>query len=187
MGRILMAALVGGVIVFMWGFFSHTVLPIGEMGLSTLPNEDAVLASLESQLPEAGLYIFPSEGLGGELTGTQMKEWERKYQTGPAGLLAYRPIGGTQAFEPKRLIVELLSNIFACFVAASLLAMIVGGYGRRVLATALLGAFAWLSISISQYNWYGFTSMYALAEGIDQVVSFALAGLAIAKLVPPPA
>ena len=36
MSRILIAGLVGGVIVFVWGAFSHMVLPIGEMGLSTM-------------------------------------------------------------------------------------------------------------------------------------------------------
>lgn len=183
MSRILIAGLVGGVIVFVWGAFSHTVFPIGEMGLSTIPNEDAVIAALASNIREPGLYLYPSEGMGGEMTPEQMKAMEQKYKTGPAGLLSYRPVGG-ELFDPKQLGTEVLSNILACIVAAFVLSLIPGTFGRRLLVATLLGLFAWLSISISHYNWYGFAPMYTLAEGIDQVASFFLAGLAMGKIVP---
>ncbi|HXU11392.1 MAG TPA: hypothetical protein VN898_05460 [Candidatus Binatia bacterium] len=58
-------------------------------------------------------------------------------------------------------------------------------YWPRVLAVALLGVFAWLSLSVSYWNWYGFPASFILAEGIDQAVGWTLGGLAIARIVPP--
>jgi hypothetical protein len=63
---------------------------------------------------------------------------------------------------------------------------IVGGsYGQRVLFVALLGLIAWLSINVSYWNWYGFPTAFVLGEGIDQVVGWLLAGLAMAKIIRP--
>jgi hypothetical protein len=59
MKRIALAALLGGLVVFIWGAFSHMVLPIGSMGLSALPNEEAVLTTLRTSVTEPGLYFFP--------------------------------------------------------------------------------------------------------------------------------
>ena len=36
MARILIGGLVGGIVLFFWGFVSHMLLPIGEMGLQSL-------------------------------------------------------------------------------------------------------------------------------------------------------
>lgn len=60
-------AIVGGVVVFVWGGFSHMVL-LKAIGFSPLPNEAAVLESLTSASPDDGLYFFPGMDLGGDLT-----------------------------------------------------------------------------------------------------------------------
>lgn len=48
-------------------------------------------------------------------------------------------------------------------------------------AVAGLGLFAWISISLSYWNWYAFPADFVVAEGIDQVAGWFLAGLAVAK------
>jgi hypothetical protein len=54
------------------------------------------------------------------------------------------------------------------------------------MVVTLLGLFAWVSISFSYWNWWGFPAAFVAGEGIDQVVSAFLAGLVIARIVPPP-
>lgn len=184
MSKILIGGLVGGLIVFVWGAISHMVLPLGEAGIDMMPNEDAVLETMKTSLPGAGLYIFPGLDMKSHPSEAEQKAWEERYRTGPAGILVYRPVGG-EAIAAAQLIKELLSNIAGALVAAFLLAKIAGGYGPRVAAVALLGLFAWLSIGVSYWNWYGFPSTYTLAEGVEQTVGWSLAGLAIAKIVKP--
>jgi hypothetical protein len=43
--RLIVAALLGGLVVFAWGFVSHMVLPVGDMSHGQASNEDLVLAA----------------------------------------------------------------------------------------------------------------------------------------------
>jgi hypothetical protein len=173
MKRIAIAAIVGGLIVFVWSAISHMLLPLGEMGVSTLPNEAAVLETLKTSIPESGLYIFPTP-----------TDPSAANPAGPAGIMVFHPNGGMD-MSPKRLGNELLSNVLAAAIAAIVASLMAAAYGRRVLAIALLGLFGWLSLVVSYWIWYGFPALYILGEGINEMVGWFLAGLAIAKIVPP--
>lgn len=185
MKRILLAALLGGLVVFVWSFISHMVFNIEGSAVRTLPNEEATLEALRGSIPEAGFYIFPLMGDPSTATKEEEARWMEKYRTGPAGVLVYRPLGGEFSFS-RLLVVELLSNILAALIAALLLARMVGSYLQRVLILAALGIFAWLSISISYWNWYGFPGSFTFSEGLDQLLGWLVAGLVIAKIVPSP-
>jgi len=180
MKRILLAGVLGGLAAFLWSAFSHMALPLGETGVRSLPAETEVLGSLRGSVPEAGLYIFPSPA---DTSPEGQAQWMEKHRTGPVGLLVYRPVGGEFNF-PRYLVTELLTNILAAALAAFFLARIFGGYLQRALLVAMLGLFAWLSISVSYWNWYDFPASFILAEGIDQVVGWFVAGLVIARVVP---
>ncbi|HEY7215873.1 MAG TPA: hypothetical protein VIC28_14695 [Thermoanaerobaculia bacterium] len=173
MKRIAIAAIVGGLIVFVWSAISHMLLPLGEMGISTLPNEAAVLETLKTSIPQSGLYFFPTP-----------TDPSAANPAGPAGIMVFHPEGGMD-MSPKRLGNELLSNVLAALVAAWIASLLAAAYGRRVLAIALLGLFGWLSLIVSYWIWYGYPAAYILGEGINEVVGWFLAGLAIAKIVPP--
>ena len=177
MKKIVIAALVGGLIVFVWGALAHMLTPLGTMGISNLPNEDTVLASLRANVPASGMYWFPGER-------PDQKEWEAKMKEGPSGLLIYTA-GGGPMLDPKQLISELLTNIFAAFIAATIIALIAAPYSKRVSVIALMGVFGWASVLLSYWIWYHFPTAYILGELIMEVVGWGLAGLAIAKIVPP--
>lgn len=174
MKRIAIAAVVGGVIVFVWSAVSHMLLPLGEMGFTALPNEAAVLEALKTSIPQEGLYLFPNPAT----------KPPGEADTRPAGLLVFHPQGGWD-ISPGRLLNELFSNVLAAAVAAFIASLLAAAYGRRVLAITLLGLFGWLSLIVSYWIWYGFPTAYILGEGINEVVGWFLAGLAIAKIVPP--
>ena len=50
----------------------------------------------------------------------------------------------------------------------------------------LLGLFAWLSISVSYWNWYQFSNEFTRAEAIDQIGGWLVGGLALAAIVKGP-
>jgi hypothetical protein len=184
MKRIAIAAIAGGVIVFIWGAISHMLLPFGSMGFSTLPNEDAVTAALKSSIPDEGLYIFPGIDMSGDATEEEQAAWAARLRSGPRGLLVYHP-QGSEPMSPRQLLSELLANVLAAAVAAFLVSLMAAAYGRRVLAVALLGLFGWLSLEVSFWIWYGFPGSFIAAEAVTEVVGWFLAGLAIARIVPP--
>jgi hypothetical protein len=179
MKKLMLSAFLGGLVVFAWGAISHMVLPIGEMGIKSLPHEETVLSTLSTSIPVAGLYFFP--GMESHNMSKEAREaWAAKYRTGPTGLLLYKPIGG-EMMQARLFIVEFLSNALAAFLAAWLISRVQATYWRRVVMVGGLGLFAWMSLSVSYWNWYGFPGSYILGEGIDQVVGWLLGGLVISK------
>lgn len=180
-GRVVLGGILGGIVVFVWGAIHHMVLPFGTMGMRDLPDPEPILSAMKANVPEDGLYFFP--GMSGEGEAAQ-EEWMKKIEEGPTGLLVYHRKGSPMS--PAMLAREAGSNV-ACALLASILlgAVSTRRYWARVGIVAALGVFASLSVDFSYWNWYGFPTEYWLAQLVEQVVGFALAGLVLARLVPP--
>lgn len=185
MKRILIAAVLGGVIIFVWGALSHMVLQVGSMGMSQLPDEGPVIEALRTHVPEAGMYMYPGWDDAVAKSAAEEASWMKQYATGPAGLLIHRPKGG-EFMPPSVLLSEVISNVFAALIAALIASSLAGGFGKRVLMLTLLGVFAWVTVNVSYWAWYHFPMVFVLGEALDIVVSTFLAALVIAKLVPAP-
>ncbi len=181
--RVVLGGLLGGVVMFIWGAVSHMLLPTGHMGLKPLPNEDALMDSLKTSIREPGLYMFPGMDMTKTPSDAEQKAWEAKHALGPTGLVLYDPKGG-EAMSPRQLCTEFISNFVAAMFGALVLSKI-SGYGGRVIAATFIGVIAWMSISVSHWNWYGFPSEFITTEAIDQVGGWLLTGLAIAGFVKP--
>lgn len=179
--RILLGASLGCLIMFFWGAFSHLVLLVG-VGFTPLPNENAVITILERSIPEQGLYFFPGKDFR-NATAQQNTAWEEKFKTGATGILVYRPVGGNP-FSPNKLVTQFMSHFLAALIVAFVVSLIVAKYWKRVMIITLLGGFACVAVSTIYWNWYEFPNSFFVAQCIDQVVGFFLAGLIIAKIVP---
>lgn len=181
MKKVLLAGIVGGIVMFIWGAVVLMVLP-SSMGVKALPNDDALIIAMKTSIPEPGIYMFPGIDIDAERTPEQQVAWEQKFKTGPAGIIVYRPIGG-EPMPPSQFLTELLADILAALVAAWVLSLVVASYGTKVILTALLGLFAWFTLSLSNWNCYGFPTAYAGGELIDQIGGWFFAGLVMAKMV----
>jgi hypothetical protein len=182
--RTVVAALVGGLVMFAWGAFSHMVLPIGEAGIRTLPDELAVVNSLKASVPEAGLYFFP--GMGQDGSKEEMAAWQAKYEAGPIGLLVYRPTGRELMSVPQ-MAREFVGDALATWLALLAFGGLLVSASRRVAIGAAIGLAAWFSISFSYWNWYEFPLAFVGSEALEQVVGWALTLLvagAIARRAP---
>jgi hypothetical protein len=183
--RIVLAGVVGGLIVLVWGVVSHMVLPLGNIGFESLPNDEPVIAALKGSVPESGLYFFPGFPSHRDATKEQEEAFMARLRQGPSGIVVYTA-EGREPMSPAQLLNEFVTSAVAALIAAWVLASVAGGYGKRVLLVALLGLFGVASILLSYWNWYGFPTDYTLANGFGEVVGWLLAGLAMAKIVPAP-
>jgi hypothetical protein len=48
--RVLLAGILGGIVMFTWTSIAHMALPLGEAGLTEIPNESAVLSAMQSNI-----------------------------------------------------------------------------------------------------------------------------------------
>jgi hypothetical protein len=177
MKRIIIAALVGGIVFFIWSAIAHMLLPLGTMGLKNLPNENVVVDALRENVKSSGMYFFPGMTNDRNAMAAAMSR-------GPSGLLIYTA-GGVPMMDPMQLLSELVTNIIAAFFASVIVALVGGTQIRRTLVVAIMGAFGWVSLLLSYWIWYHYTTAYILGEGITEVVGWFLAGLVIAWIVPP--
>ncbi len=187
-GRLLLAGVLAGLAVFVWGMLSHMVFGLGEAAVKSLPNEAVVLPALNQNVKAPGFYLYPGgmEAMQNAPKDQQealTKQWEETYKTQPHGVLILTPPNGAGFSFPKLLVNELLSNIAGGLIAAWLLSLALGSlpsFGGRVLFVTLLGVFAVLAIDTSYWNWYGFPTKYLLASLADNALGSALAGVVLA-------
>jgi len=177
--------------MFIWSFVAHEVLPLGEMGIKMLPNEDAVSSALQTNLGDnPGFYIFPSGGMTPGMSGKEkeaaMKKAEEQMASGAAGLLIYRP---KRIFNfPKRLGIEFATEVLESILAVFLLAQTaIRGFGGKVGFVLVAGILAAITTNVPYVNWYGFPKDYALGYMTTQVVGFLLVGIVAALIIRKPA
>jgi hypothetical protein len=171
--------------MFIWSFVAHDLLPLGEAGVRELPNEQAVLDALKTNLSEDGLYLFPGRNLDPNAPREEkteaMKRVMQKIATGPSGLLVYHP---TRANSFGQLLgiefgTELLESILLVFLLAQTRFASFGSRVGFVFVAAILAA---LATNVSYWNWYGFPGVYTASCMLMQFVGFLLAGV-VAALV----
>jgi len=184
MGRRLLAAIAGGIVVFIWSAMSHMALGLGSAGIRTLPNEERMAQAIRGVVTEPGLYFFPGMDPSRKMTPEEERAWTERYRRGPSGLMIVQP-GGRDPMEPTQFVVELLADILAAGVAAFLLAGLGGPLLARAGAVGLLGVFEWADLSVSYWNWYKFPTLYTGAALVEQVVGWTLAGLVMALMLRP--
>lgn len=188
--KIVLAGILGGIALFLWESVAHMVLPLGEAGIKAIGNEQTVIAALKENIKEPGLYFFPAPDRTPGMSREQQQEAERKLQekwrTGPSGIMVFHPEGVGVSF-PQQLGTQFGADVLAMLLAALLLSWATGlaSYAGRVLFVALLGLFPTLAVEIPLWNWYGFSTIYMLAQFTVHLAGFALAGLVVAALVRP--
>jgi len=192
MKRLFLAALLGGIAMFIWTSIAHMALPLGEAGVREIPNEAAVLSAMQSNMAEnEGLYIFPGFGLGPnpsrEAQHEAMQHVGEKLAQHPSGILMYHPAGSRPLVMVRYLSIEFATELLEAFLALFLLSLTrLTTFGSRLGFVVLAGVLAAVATNISYWNWYGFPTPYIAAYMFIQVVGFLCVGL-VAGLVLKPA
>jgi hypothetical protein len=176
--RLIIAAVLGGLVMFMWGAVAHMFLGIGEAGVSQMPTEATMVAAMKANITEPGFYFIPGMDKKKETTPEERAAWEAKYKEGPRAILIYQPTGD-EPMSVKQLGTELASNIAAALVVGMILIFSTVSFGRGVIISTLVGLAGWLSINVSYWNWYGFPTNFVTSELIEQIVGWLLAGFVL--------
>lgn len=174
--------------MFSWSAIAHMALPLGEAGVREIPNETAVLSSLQGNIAEQpGLYLFPGFGLGSNPTHEQkeqaMKNMGATLARNPSGFLIYHPAGSRPLTMGRWLSIEFATEFFEALLVVLLLSQTrLTTFGMRVGFVTLAGILAAIATNVSYWNWYGFPAIYTAAYMFTQFVGFVCAGV-VAALV----
>jgi len=185
--RIFSAGILGGIVMFIWSFIAHDLLPLGEMGMRQFRDEGPMLDAMKTNLGDAeGLYHFPGHRAGPNATRQEkedaMKRAMEKAASGPSGILLYHP---TRQFSFGKLLgVEFATEVVEAILAVFILAQTsIASFSGRVGFVLTTGILAAIATNVPYWNWYGFPTLYTASYILIQVVGFLCVGIVAALLL----
>lgn len=182
--RIALAAVLGGLAMFVWSSIAHMALGLGSLGIKDIPNEQAMLGAMETNLPQPGFYFFPALGLSPGASRTErnaaMGVFQKKVASGPSGILAYHS-SGQKAISAGQLLTELGANIVQALLASILLAFAgLRSHRARLGFVGVAGAMADITTNVSYWTWYGFPGSYTTGYAFTEILAYVCIGLVVA-------
>lgn len=188
MGRTVVAGVVAGIVLFLWGFVAHMLLPIGGTGLQVpaQPAQQAALASLRDNLGKEGWYMLPMMPEEKWEDEAAMEAFGKAAATQPYAWVVYQPTGSDMHSTMGPMLGKQFASVMLCgLIAAFIAASVPGSRGKRIVVVASLGLFAWLAVSVPLWNWYRFPADFTAAALAEHLIGWVLGGIAIAFVLPP--
>lgn len=183
MKQLLLAALLGGIVLFLWGWLSWSLIPIHNASLLSIENEDAVIAALHVNMDQKGVYTFPA------MPATQdqatLDEWVQKLQQGPVGMIIYDP-EGTEPMKPDQMVIGFILGCISAFFVAWFLSRstaAMSSYFARVAYCGMFGIFIAIVSHLTNWNWMGYPIDYTISWIADSIIGWLLAGTVLAAII----
>lgn len=183
--RILISAVIGGIVVFIVGAICHAGLKLQTRAFHNLPESTAFTEQMTERGVKPAFYVFPDMPTAEEQADKEkMKAINDRYKAGPSGmLLVVRP--GDDMMSLETLGKEVVSNMIGALMVAWIISLFGAdvGFGSRWLAVVLMGVFAWVSLTVSYGIWYRFPHDFVHDELYCALLEWGVAGLVIAAIV----
>ena len=161
---LILGTLAGGLTLFMWSFFSHTVLPWHTASVTQFEYDQEELEGLRARFPENGMYA-----------STQ----------GVLAAVALKPdLSDPGDAMGTNLVIELVTSLLVAFLLAMiLLSTRSPSVLHRAALTGMMGAAAALAVYLPHWNWWGFSMYYTGVNILDTIIAWFLAGLVLGALL----
>jgi hypothetical protein len=174
MKKLIIGALVGGIILFIWQFLTWGPLNLHRAQQQYTPKQDSIMAYLNTQFTTDGGYVLPnyspnasSEEVQKQMAASQGKPWAQViYHTSMPGM--------------NKMFVNMGRGLLVNFVIVWMLCWLLLKIPSASFATIFLGTWAtgvivFLNATYTQHIWFG--SFDLIAHFIDALVAWGLAGI----------
>jgi hypothetical protein len=186
MTELLLGALLGGAVFFVWSAISWMALPWQRAVYKPFVNEDAVVEVMGANAPEPGLYGLPEEpkyplGATKEQRETiDRAVWEKLQKITVTAVVTH---GGFPPL-PRMLGVAFVTYTVVALLFCWMLSKSTGLlYGERVLFIAVAGLSAGLICRLPDWNWHQYPLNHTIVQIANLLVGWTLSGLVMAWLV----
>lgn len=191
--RAILGALAGAVVLFCWGaaFWMFFAGAFGGLRMLEPAQEQAVVATLNAQIPETGVYYFPGMPTHGKdapeaETRRLNDEWSARHEAGPLGLIQYTR-EGAGIMEPVLFVRGFGINLISTVLVSILVVMAgAGGFLQRFAVVAIFGVATSIAVHLIDWNWMYTPTDYAMMLVVDTTVGWLLAGVVMAAIIKTP-
>jgi hypothetical protein len=170
MKKMLIGALVGGLILFIWQFLSWSMLNVHGANNKHTANQDAILEALAENLEEDGMYFLPNVAPGASQEEYQeaMKDFDGK----PWAQINYH-----SSFS-NNMTMNMIRGYTIDFLSVLLLCWILLQFSNLTFTNALLSSLAvgfigYLTVNYLNSIWY---EQSTIGDLIDVIVGWGLTG-----------
>jgi hypothetical protein len=172
MKKLLIGAIVGGILVFAWQTLSWTVLKLHGKEMMQAKNQDSIINYLSSQLTEEGQYYIPREN--DNASSDEMHEFQEKMTGKPWALVSYH-----KTFKMD-MVVNMIRGILSAMIAVFFVCWILmkqssSSFSGTFISCILIGIAGYLFIPYSGHIWMGMPG--AMQNLIDVLLSWGLCGI----------
>lgn len=184
--RFILAGVLAGAAMFMWGAVSHMMLSWHEATVNTFRDEDLVAEVLMKEAPTSGLYIAPmagmlEEGITNEQEEQRMQEAWDKGAKGPNIFLSFHREGKDGMTTP--MILDFVALVLMSFLMLWLLAAAPNlTFAGKLLFVIIAGTVGMALVQLEQWIWWSFSTSYVLVNIVDGAIRWAVGGLVLAKV-----
>ncbi|MFP2996057.1 hypothetical protein ABN763_09100 [Spongiivirga sp. MCCC 1A20706] len=170
--NLLFGTIIGTLVMFFWGA-TEWFNPILQIPYKTVENTNKVNMTLNENMPENGMYIWPN-GI------------ETKTNDGKAKDIVYF-IAKNEAdfYNPSKFMpVELVTQLIIWFTITYLLFLVnFTNHWKRVKFILIIGLLVGLTFFLPLWNWWGFSTEYVVIRGLNLLVGWFLAGTTVSYLL----
>lgn len=183
-GKVLLSALVGTLVLMVWGMLFWMVLPFGGQVIRSVQGEDAIIRVLDEHIQETGVYLVPLAGSKDEAT---MDRFIEKHKQGPLAQISFRK-EGVDATSPMVFLTGAIhyfvSMLFLCGIMMIALPRLMT-YRARVFFVFLVGGFAAFFSHLTEPIWLHSPLKYAVYNMDFHILGWLFVGFAIAAILKP--
>lgn len=174
MKKMIIGALVGGIILFAWQFLTWGVLNLHEAQQKYTPKQDSILSYLNSQFSEDGAYLMPNfpPGTSNEEMKKQMKASVGKPW---AQVVYHKSMDGMDKMFMNMGRSLLVNILIIGMLSWLLLKLPTPSFGTVFIGTLGTGLIIFLHAPYTMHIWYG--SFDLMAHFADAIVSWGVTGL----------
>ncbi len=173
-GRALLGAFLAALIVFVWSFVSHMMLPWWEGNVNGFSNEQVVAEAMLAGSQEDGIYFIPHFQSGDE-------EGMARMNAGPVAFISLTR-GGMDAMGAVPLILQFVVNLLVALLMARLmLCMGEIAFSVKLRLAVVIAVIASLMFLGPYWIWYGFAPGFVFVTFMDLLIGWFLGGLVLAR------
>ena len=170
MKRTVLLSLIAGVVLFMWGFVSHAVLPWHDAVYHKFADETAFSVAIRNNAPQRGIYYLPYSDAD-------------RGPGKPEAFVNVLPQGPGRTLASKMVLGLTIQVVSALLVISLVRRSASSTYWHRVGLFSFVGIIIGFTSHAYYWNWFQFPSAYVVITILDISIAWTLAGLVVAKFM----
>jgi hypothetical protein len=179
MQKLIKGAVLGGVILFIWGFVAWMVLPWNKMHMMKFKNEQKVAQAVMDGAPTSGIYVLPNY-MDMPKHSKERAVGEQEMRQGPY-VFAAVSLTGRDPSMAMSMIQGFIVKVIGAFLVTWLLLQTKLAFRKQVGFITVVGLTVGFLAAMPYVIWFGFPAMFAWACIFETTIGWFLAGLGIAR------